>query len=164
MLQNMFLELENFEILHKSDQPQDLIIQQDSAIDYINSIRLRFGLDIAENKNQEILESLFHESNIIGSSALQIKIENEMNSLDMPDAEHLSDTQEYDEEYPEELEQLEEDELESETSSNIEQLSESKLTLRYEEIDEGKVSESENGTAKRKKRKNRSSDEEKLFE
>ena len=167
LMQNMFHELENLKLLKEQDSA-DLLINQDSAIDYsyeknVNNIRNRFGLKVLEDKNQEILESLFQESNII-SGALEIKIENNLD-LRIDDDSNASSKDFDDEEMLEDDEELD---MESEIST-IEELSESKLYLKYDQIeseeDEQKLSDSEQHLMKTKRRrKYRKSDEEKLFE
>lgn len=164
LMQNMFHELDNLELL-KDQDPTDILINQDSAIDYsyeknVNNIRNRFGLKVLEDKNQEILESLFQESNII-SGALEIKIENNLD-LRIGDDSNPS-SKEFDEEDEEEM--LEEElDIESEIST-IEELSESKLYLKHDQIESEEELLSDQQLIKSKRRrKYRKSDEEKLFE
>lgn len=164
LMQNMFHELDNLELL-KDQDPTDILINQDSAIDYsyeknVNNIRNRFGLKVLEDKNQEILESLFQESNII-SGALEIKIENNLD-LRIGDDSNTS-SKEFDEEEEEEM--LEEElDIESEIST-IEELSESKLYLKHDQIEsEEELLSNQQLIKSKRRRKYRKSDEEKLFE
>lgn len=164
LMQNMFHELDNLELL-KDQDPTDILINQDSAIDYsyeknVNNIRNRFGLKVLEDKNQEILESLFQESNII-SGALEIKIENNLD-LRIGDDSNTS-SKEFDEEDEEEM--LEEElDIESEIST-IEELSESKLYLKHDQIEsEEELLSNQQLIKSKRRRKYRKSDEEKLFE
>ncbi|KAL7016263.1 hypothetical protein ACKWTF_009983 [Chironomus riparius] len=173
LMQNMFQELENLELLKEQD-PANLLINQHSAnYSYeknINNIRNRFGLKVLEDKNQEILESLFQESNIV-SGALDIKIENNLDLRIDDDSNTSSKDFDDNDEHEEMLEEEDEEELDMESEiSTIEELSESKLYLKYdqvesEEYDEEKLSDLEQHLIKTKKRrKYRKSDEEKLFD
>jgi len=172
LIQKMFLEIYELDIQRTSRQnPEDMLINQDSAIDYsyeknVNNIRNRFGLKVLEDKNQEILESLFQESNII-SGALEIKIENNLD-LRIGDDSNLSSKVFDDNDETEDEEEMLEEELYIESEiSTIEELSESKLSLKYDQVEseEEILSESEQQLLKTKKRrKYRKSDEEQLFE
>lgn len=108
----------------------------------LNSVRQKFGLKPLETQ-VEVLINLFDES-ITG--ALEIKLESDIEEEDENDDHDVSESDE------------EEDE------SEIEQLSDSQLRKHEESLHQGESSEAEREQPKRRKRKYRKSDEEKLFE
>lgn len=169
LIQTMFHELDNLELL-KDQDPTDLLINQDNAIDYsyeknINNIRTRFGLKVLEDKNQEILESLFQDSNII-SGALEIKIENNLDLRIDDDSNTSSKKFENNDDDEEEEEEMLEEEFDNESeTSTIEELSESKLYLKHDQaVSEEEMLSDQQMIKLKRRRKYRKSDEEKLFE
>lgn len=131
----MFEELESLEEIQKHSESAvvELAIEQDSAIEYnyeksINNIRNRFGLKILDDKSEEILESLFDESQLNmppyaksdKNWPLEIKIESEMN-LSIVDATDALSEKDF---------QLDQHEEMSEVSSDIQQLSPSRIQFK----------------------------------
>lgn len=166
IINEMFIEIEQVEQLqqqqqqHQTIHPEnpELLVQDENAqpnkFDYnehILSIRVKFGLQPSLTPG-ETLSNLFSEPDNI-TEALEIKLESDIEDFDVQDA--LSEDQE------EISESSEEDE---EEDSEIEQLSDSQLR-KHEELQLlNETSESGREDKKKRKRKYRKSDEEKLFE
>lgn len=160
----MFMEFEQFEQLQQ--QPQhlenpELLIQSELVepkYDYeehIMSIREKFGLKPLVIP-VETLNNIFDEQEQI-AGALEIKLESDLGEFDVQNVlpenqEDISDSSE------------EEDE-EDDDDSDIEQLSESRLIKHEEDLQLlTDTLEPDRDDQKRKKKKYRKSDEEKLFE
>lgn len=164
IIDEMFIEIEQAEQLQQQQlqalhpEHPELLVQDENAqskeFDYsghILSIREKFGLKPLVTP-VETLSSLFEEQDNI-TGALEIKLESDIEDFDVQDA--LSEDQE------EISESSEEDE---EEDSEIEQLSDSQLR-KHEELQLlNETSELGREDRKKRKRKYRKSDEEKLFE
>lgn len=109
----------------------------------LNSVRQKFGLKPLETQ-VEVLINLFDES-ITG--ALEIKLESDIEEEDENDDHDASESDD-----------------EEEDESEIEQLSDSQLRKHEESLHQGESSDTEREQPKRRKKKYRKSDEEKLFE
>lgn len=129
-------------------------ISQNEELDekMINNIRHKYGLEVLETQVEQF-NVLFDESNVTG--ALEIKLESDLCDFDSTE---LSEEHILSESSGEEEEEEEEDE------SGIEQLSDSQLKKHDESLQFQESSESDHEKCKKRRKKYRKSEEEKLFE
>lgn len=166
-VQNMFIEIDhqlsqqnleqNFQVPECSE-----IAPRPSEIDItLSNVRHRYGLKPLEVQ-VEAIENLFDETNII-QGALEIKLESDVGDYEIMEDQlsvHSSDEEDEEDEDDEE-----EEEEEEEDESEIEELSDSQLRKHEESLElKDELSDGTQEERKRRKRKYRKSNEEKLFE
>lgn len=167
LIDAMFMEIEKVDYQQQTEAPQIQEIVTDSQLqslcgeqaielptdfkeqvqeNHLNNVRHKYGLKPLE-LSAETLCNLFDESKI--ASALEVKLESDNGEFEINDA--LSDDQEF-------VESSEE-----EDDSEIEQLSDSQLR-RHEELHPRDDSSESEPNERKKSKKYRKSDDEKLFE